>query len=258
MITTYHVAFDRDPRLPKTPDTSHKIAPLSLKTRRGTYSVKKSDETIHIILYPLTFHEFSDLYPELTIHEKMAHYSKMQPPVQSVDCDSYTIAKDTQSLWEATLDYKQQHPEIDDHGTPHHNETISEHILLVAFELQKIFTELTTTEFNTLFLATLYHDLGKYWTKTFDENVGYYRYPNHENVSAMIFVTHMALNPTLYQEIRASREELIKIVTQIILNHMFYKTSDCNEKTIKRRKLTPTECRLLDVFTQADNNGRKN
>ena len=52
------------------------------------------------------------------------------------------------------------------------------------------------------------------------------------------------------------RQAFTKIVTQVILNHMFVKTDGYTSKTIRRRNLTEYEQHLLNIFTEADNRGR--
>ena len=94
----------------------------------------------------------------------------------------------------------------------------------------------------------------------------------------MIFVTEMLLKPekylflndtqmsydddaysnTLdaYVSFNTYRKAFTKIVTQLILNHMFVKTDGYTPKTIHRRNLTKYEQHLLNIFAEADNRGR--
>ena len=272
------------------------LAPLSLKTRKNLYEQLKRLTTQPIItfLYPLPFRQYlvlSPLFDEVKIQD---NYSKMQPPVETIDCDIIKLGDDSVSLFDAVIQDKKRFPDLDEHNTPHHKETISEHIIMVGEQLvgMTINKELgqlryvsplfrsrdITKDINILHIVALYHDLGKYWTKQFNQKIGYYRYPNHENVSAMIFVTEMLLKPekylflndtqmsydddaysnTLdaYVSFNTYRQAFTKIVTQLILNHMFVKTDGYTPKTIRRRNLTEYEQHLLNVFAEADNRGR--
>ena len=94
----------------------------------------------------------------------------------------------------------------------------------------------------------------------------------------MIFVTEMLLKPEKYLFLNDTqmsydddaysntldayvsfttyRQAFTKIVTQLILNHMFVKTDGYTPKTIRRRNLTEYEQHLLNIFSEADNRGR--
>ena len=272
------------------------LAPLSLKTRKNLYEQLKrlTNQPIITILYPLPFCQYlvlSPLYDEVKIQD---NYSKMQPPVETIDCDIIKLGDDSVSLFDAVIQDKKRFPDLDEHKTPHHKETISEHIIMVGEQLvgMTINKELgqlryvsplfrsrdITKDINILHIVALYHDLGKYWTKQFNQKIGYYRYPNHENVSAMIFVTEILLKPEKYAFLNDTkmtcdddaysntldayvsfntyRQAFTKIVTQLILNHMFVKTDDYTPKTIRRRNLTEYEQHLLNIFAEADNRGR--
>lgn len=305
-----HIAFPEDKRLKAihlydwqtkfkdiTDPVVNILAPLSLKTRKALYEQLSSHTTepIVAVLYPQPLRSYMvmclNTFDDLKI---LQNYSNMQPPVQTIDCDEMRLADNSVSLFEAVLADKNQFPDLDVHGTPHHKKTISEHAVMVAEQLvgMTINKELgerryvspffrsrdITKDINILHTIALYHDLGKYWTKQLDKEIGYYRYPNHENVSAMIFVTELLLKPEKYSFLNDTkltadddayssvldgyvsfetyRQAFTKIVTQVILNHMFVKTDGYTPKTIRRRNLTEYEQYLLNIFSEADNRGR--
>lgn len=306
----FHIAFPEDERLNDltlydwqtnfknvTDPVINVLAPLSLKTRKALYEhlMTLTQEPIVAVLYPLPFRTYlvrrSDTIDSTRIQRD---YSSMQPPVQTIDCDEMQLASQSVSLFETVLADRNRFPDLDAHDTPHHKETISEHTIMVAEQLvaMTVNKELgqrryvsphfrsrdVTKDVNILHTVALYHDLGKYWTKQFDKNVGHYRYPNHENVSAMIFVTELLLKPEKYSFLNETqltvdddaysshldayvsfdtyREAFTKMVTQLILNHMFVKTDGYTPKTIRRRNLTEYEQYLLNIFTEADDRGR--
>ena len=304
-----HIAFPEDNRLKDiklydwqtkfknvTDPVVNILAPLSLKTRKNLYEqlMKLTLEPIVAVLYPLPFKTYMAKIPTSDVVKIQQTYSNMQPPVQLIDCDEIQLADNSVSLFDTVLAEKNQYPVLDEHGTPHHKESISEHAVMVAKQIvgMTINKELVklryvsplyrsrdiTKDINILQTVALYHDLGKYWTKQFDKEVGHYRYPNHENVSAMIFVTDMLLKPKKYSFLNDTpmtddddayssvldghtsfdtyREAFTKIVTQVILNHMFVKTDGYTPKTIRRRNLTEYEQHLLNIFTEADDRGR--
>ena len=305
-----HIAFPEDKRIKDihlydwqtkfkdvTDPVVNILAPLSLKTRKALYEQLSSltTEPIVAILYPQPLRSYMTMCISTSEDLKiLQNYSNMQPPVQTIDCDEMQLANNSVSLFEAVLTDRNKFPELDTHDTPHHKETISEHAVMVAEQLvgMTINKELgqlrhvspffrsrdVTKDINILHTVALYHDLGKYWTKQFDKEIGYYRYPNHENVSAMIFATEMLLKPEKYSFLNNTqmtddddayssaldayisfdtyRQAFTKTVTQVILNHMFVKTDGYTPKTIRRRNLTEYEQHLLNIFSEADNLGR--
>lgn len=302
-----HIAFPEDTRLSglalhnwqedlsnMTDEEVHILAPLSLKTRKDLYERLKRLTNVPIvsILYPLSL----PTYSELAKDNGSSSYGKMQPPVETIDCDEMHLAEGTASLFDELLEFRKANPRVDEHGTPHHKEAISEHIIMVAEKVVEISVTGQKGEHldyiypgyrsndkfndvNVLHTVALYHDLGKYWTKTFDEKTGYYRYPNHENVSAVIFVTEMLLKPGKYAflddlpltddneayckpldayiSFENYRKAFTKSVTQVILNHMFVKTDGYKPRAISRRNLSDYEQLMLSIFCQADDEGRK-
>lgn len=269
-----HLGFESDPRFPpknlypyqddikkikKFNDNDvHIQAPLSLKTRTQLYKElkHKTDASVIIKLYPLTLSDYQKL------HEVNSKYTDLQVPIIGVDCDMIELAKGTKSLISEVVKERSKNPDMDNHDTPHHKETISDHIMLVSNEIMNYLLDnketITDNDFyitrDVLYSSALYHDLGKYWTKVYDETKGYYRYFGHENVSALMYLTEklLRLSPKEFK----NQQNVIKPTTQVILNHMFAKTDGYHEKAIKRKQLTDFEQKMLQIFVKADNNGR--
>lgn len=266
------------------------LAPLSLKTRKNLYEQLKrlTNQPIITLLYPLPFRQYLVLSPLSDEVKIQDNYSKMQPPVETIDCDIIKLGDDSVSLFDAVIQDKKRFPDLDEHNTPHHKETISEHTIMVAEELVKISLNPYTLrpkeaframkQVNLLHATALYHDLGKYWTGRHDSTIGYHRYPNHENVSAVIFVTEMLIHPEKFKFLDIVPQDyddqhysvpldgyvshetytnvFMKNVTQLILNHMIAKTPSFTKRVIHRRNLSEIEINLLKLFTEADNKGR--
>lgn len=266
------------------------LAPLSLKTRKNLYEQLKrlTNQPIVTFLYPLPFRQYLVLSPLSDEVKIQDNYSKMQPPVETIDCDIIKLGDDSVSLFDAVIQDKKRFPDLDEHNTPHHKETISEHTIMVAEELVKISLNPYTLrpkeaframkQVNLLHATALYHDLGKYWTGRHDSTIGYHRYPNHENVSAVIFVTEMLIHPEKFKFLDIVPQDyddqhysvpldgyvshetytnvFMKNVTQLILNHMIAKTPSFTKRVIHRRNLSEIEINLLKLFTEADNKGR--
>lgn len=265
----------------------HILAPLKLKTRRDLYQNLKpiTNNPIVSILYPMTYMDFESLHYSHDENEIKDAYSRMQPPVKTVDCDEIDLPNDQESIYDELMDYVYEDPEIDEHNSKHHKETISEHMLLVYDEIERYFSKNDLDDkksYNILTEAALYHDLGKYWTKRYDKDK--VNFNNHENVSAVIFVSEMLLlqkryeqyahdfqtktdeeiwynddfddDLIYYNDLKPYFNEFVKTTTQIILNHMFIKNEPVSAKALKRRQLTEDEIKYLKIFSEADNKGR--
>ena len=265
----------------------HILAPLKLKTRRDLYQNLKrhTNNPIVSILYPMSYMDFKELYYSHDENEIKDDYSRMQPPIKTVDCDKIDLPEDQGSIYDELMDYVYENPEIDEHESKHHKETISEHLGLVVDQINKYFSENHIKNdklYTILSEAALYHDLDKYWTKRYDKDK--VNFNNHENVSAVIFVSEMLLLQRQYEQyahdfqtktdeeiwysdeldeqllyyndIKHYFDEFLKTTTQIILNHMFIKNEPVSEKALKRRQLTDDEIKYLKIFSEADNKGR--
>lgn len=161
-------------------------------------------------------------------------------------------------------------------------------MVLVAEEITNYISEMckmpleNNKDYNILATSATYHDLGKYWTKRYDKDK--INFNNHENVSAVIFVSEMLLLQKQYEQyaqdfqtktdeeiwysdeldeqllyyndIKHYFDEFLKKTTQIILNHMFIKNESVSEKALKRRQLTDDEIDYLLLFSVADNRCR--
>lgn len=297
-----YIAFPEDPRIQKlknlypaddikkiinaNENEIHILAPLKLKTRRDLYKnlKKHTSNPIVSILYPMNYMDFKEFHYSHDDNEVKDAYSRMQPPVKTIDCDEIDLPKEQKSLYKSVMHYWCQNPDSDMHESKHHKETISEHIILVSKEIEQYFIKNNIKNdmlYKILSNATLYHDLGKYWTKRYEKDK--VNFNNHENVSAVIFVSEMILFQKKYEQyiynfktksdnilysedfdddllyynnIKPYFEEFIKTTTQIILNHMFIKNEPVSEKALKRRQLTNDEIKYLKIFTEADNKGR--
>lgn len=298
-----HIGFSEDPRIQNLTNLYpaddikkiinseenevHILAPLKLKTRRDLYQNLKrhTNNPIVSILYPMSYMDFEDFYYSHDENETKDAYSRMQPPIKTVDCDKIDLPEDQESIYDELMDYVYGNPEVDEHESKHHKETISEHMGLVVDQINKYFNENHIKNdklYTILSEAALYHDLGKYWTKRYDKDK--VNFNNHENVSAVIFVSEMILMQKqckqytydfqtktdeeiwynddfddrliYYNDIEPYFDEFLKTTTQIILNHMFIKNEPVSEKALKRRQLTDDEIEYLRIFSEADNKGR--
>lgn len=287
-----HVGHLTDPRITNNTTLHHHTKPLiktgdddvhilmapNLKARKVYYENLKqyTDKPIVAIFYPQTWSDFLKTATDNPIEQ----FRRLQPPIQSIDCNNIILAPNSVPLHDAVLNDLYQNPELNQHDNPYHKETIMKHICLVGVELVKSQTDWylqkpSDLQFSRdkalLYTTSIYHDLGKFWTKTFNESKGYSQFLGHENVSACIFVTEALLHPEKFihdesffnhnpKELHSFDtyfELFTKEVTQVILNHMFVKTDGYTPKNIQKRNLSEHEQWVLEIFNQADNKGRK-
>lgn len=193
----------------------------------------------------------------------------MQPPVMGVDCDEVALATGTEEIENILIRQirkaVQEGSDFDEHDNPHHKETISEHISMVnqfmgvhmALQNKLIGNQKPNhlKEYDQIVHcnSAYYHDLGKYWSKTYDPKIGHNRFSGHENLSAIIFFTSALQGKTHLNKLGNGFNRAVADITQAILNHMIVKTLDFNNRVIKRRGLTPYQVKLTKTLSEIDN-----
>lgn len=273
---TYHILYPEDPRVKTLKlDETNRLAPLKLKTRADIYRKLKRENPnclVTAMLYPLAWGEYHHLVSSDENWAK-SHYVKMQPPIMGVDCDVVALAPDTSDIKELLQQEIKQSiqtgSDFNRHQNPKHLETISEHTQMVSKGmLRHVHKEnanapetkpehLKNYDNAVYYHSGYYHDLGKYWTKVYHQDLGYARFSGHENLSAVIFFTSALQNKTHLNKLGNGFHRAVADVTQAILNHMIVKTLDFNNRVIKRRGLTPYQVKLTKTLSEIDNQARK-
>ncbi len=107
-----------------------------------------------------------------------------------------------------------------DQNNPHHKYTLFEHCMKARYIAEAI------TRCREVAVAAQYHDIGKLFTKTTDEN-GVSHYYNHANVSAY----YMMVNSDLLKETSAYYIDVMRVLF-LIENHMIIRDIDkhCSKK----------------------------
>ena len=103
-------------------------------------------------------------------------YVSAQAPMIGTDCDSVQIHSN--GLYEDEISYYSRTPKLRAHNSPHHAESIPEHIQWVTDNVP-----------NHLKNVARFHDLGKYVTRQKAKLSDYDTFIHHENVSAMYALT---------------------------------------------------------------------
>ena len=273
---TYHILFPEDPRVKTLKlDKTNQLAPLKLKTRADIYrKVKRENPNslVTAILYPLAWGQYHQLVGGDENHAK-SHYVKMQPPIMRVDCDYVGLAPNTEDIKGVLHQQIKQSIEtgsdFNKHQNPKHLESISEHTQMVAKGMLRHMHEenkkspetkpehLKNYDNAVYYNSGYYHDLGKYWTKVYHQELGYARFFGHENVSAVIFFTSALQGKTNLELLGNGFNRAVADVTQAILNHMAIKNGGFTGRYIKRRGLTPYQIKLIKTLSEIDDLSRK-
>lgn len=176
-------------------------------------------------------------------------YLALVVPRLNVDCDNI-IVKGPKDLFEKDFKYFND----DNHYSPYHDETISEHIKM-CIDNAKL------TKNSQLIDIAKYHDLGKYITQ--NENLKdtkaaelvrstygkFCNYMRHENVGALYYLAK-------YQDEIMKKTEYNLEIMEVILKHMIAHQGISN-KTINGSKLNNNELILLHKFAKIDNKSKK-
>lgn len=273
---TYHILFPEDPRVQTLKlDEANQLAPLKLKTRADIYRKLKRENPnclITVMLYPLAWSEYHQLVGGDENWAKN-HYIKMQPPIMGVDCDYVALAPDTSDikglLQQEIKQSIKTNSDFNQHQNPKHLESISQHTNMVSKAMlrhahkenanapETKAEHLKNYDNAVYYNSGYYHDLGKYWTKVYHQDLGYARFFGHENVSAVIFFTSALQGKTNLELLGNGFHRAVADVTQAILNHMIVKTLDFNNRVIERRGLTPYQVKLTKTLSEIDNQARK-
>ena len=273
---TYHILFPEDPRVQTLKlDETNQLAPLKLKTRADIYRKFKRENPnclVTAMLYPLAWGEYHQLVGGDENWAK-SHYVKMQPPIMGVDCDFVALAPDTSDIKGLLQQEIKQSiktgSDFNRHQNPKHLESISQHTDMVSKAMlrhshkENAKSPETKAEHQKAFDNAVYynsgyyHDLGKYWTKVYNQDLRYARFFGHENVSAVIFFTSALQGKTNLELLGNGFNRAVADVTQAILNHMSIKNGGFTGRYIKRRGLTPYQIKLIKTLSEIDNLSRK-
>jgi predicted kinase len=133
------------------------------------------------------------------------------------------------------------------HDNPHHLDTVWQHSVCVADTMQKKVEDcedgyLVTEPIDLVRSIGLLHDIGKVFTKTYDEN-GVAHYNGHDNASAYLSLFYPAHFSNSHILLRAA-------VIGWHMRHFSFQTKQGFENW--KLTLTPSECSLLGLLIDAD------
>lgn len=186
----------------KLPIITIKETSLSRKKRINFFNKVKNDFEVNIIV------DFSSV-----------DFEKFEFPRVGLDCHSFELSgvklfnEKVQSIF-TTKDFISFVNKtslinieglLEEHDSPFHKESINTHIDICLEN-----SLLTKNEY--LIKIALWHDIGKAFTKRFDEKSGFYRFKNHEKFSACLFLNY------IYSIGEVNDENIF--LCEIILQHM--------------------------------------
>lgn len=239
---------------------------LNRRRRRALYNNIKqwdSNAVVLLVMFQKSLQELIDLNrtreKEKQVDERVLKrmYLEMQPPRKFVDNDYFYLVAEPFF----TNSFQKQHDEQlilseelarefgdgwfnnEPHDNPYHKETIKEHIIMCIENVEALGNEFPNQD--KLRKIALFHDLGKFVAKTWDDR-GFYTYKNHANVSAMYYLNYAVTLPS----------KLDPIVLEAIYQHM-NAHQGMGEKNIRNNQIDDTTLEVIEQFRLIDHVSKK-
>lgn len=145
-----------------------------IKARKHLYNLFGKDNLVRTRIHYEPLHVLKERpsLKNVPFNEIYKMYVSAQAPMVGTDCSSVSISSN--GLYEDEINYYSRTTALRAHNSPHHAETIPEHI---DFVIHNVPVHLKT--------VARFHDLGKYVARQKAKLSNYDTFINHENVSAM-------------------------------------------------------------------------
>ena len=145
-----------------------------IKARKHLYDLFGKDNLVRTRIHYEPLHVLKERpsLKNVPFNEIYKMYVSAQAPMIGTDCSSVSISSN--GLYEDEINYYSRTTALRAHNSPHHAETIPEHI---DFVIHNVPGHLKT--------VARFHDLGKYVARQKAKLSDYDTFINHENVSAM-------------------------------------------------------------------------
>ena len=227
-------------------DVFFKAPNLSIRKRRGVFERHSHQAHVTTLFFLRTLEQVL-MAKEVDKAHALENYKQLSCAQPGLDCHDYQV----ESNWSFTYLTFSEHIKLlpekygDDHNSPHHLETISEHIQMVKDALKTL--DLSKSDFELLTKVADYHDLGKYTTRMPNpKHPEYDIYAGHENVSS------------IYALALGESAQVQQLVRYHMLAHQFQTSEQTSsEGLIDRYHLSSETVRLLTLFSKADRLGRR-
>lgn len=145
-----------------------------IKARKHIYDLFGKDNLVRTRIHYEPLHVLKERpsLKNVPFNEIYKMYVSAQAPMVGTDCSSVSISSN--GLYEDEINYYSRTTALRAHNSPHHAETIPEHIDFVIHNVP-----------GYLKTVARFHDLGKYVARQKSKLSDYDTFINHENVSAM-------------------------------------------------------------------------
>lgn len=134
--------------------------------------------------------------------ERNIPWEKLLLMLHSIECPMYYEGFDEIFLYNPFPNETKQeiqrlykYAENFEQGNPFHQETLGEHLSLTGEKMANILSYNDTNSYidGILLFVASFHDIGKLYTRNYNDKKGYYTYYNHQNVSCYLACSSIAV-----------------------------------------------------------------
>ena len=245
-------------------DVVYDATNLSEKRRKDIINASKKygEVNAYILCTPIS----SLLERNMTREERTLPWDKLEQMIKTIQCPMYYEGFDNIYLVDGGM-YDDVYNPADlmricykfNQDNPYHKETLGEHIDMVVDNVEEMTRNMLVQDMTISRTAAKWHDMGKLYTKQFNETKNYYTFYGHENVSTYMYFCHLVRStsrlhiPSEFTIVRLTDGKYQ--VAALILNHMkFYNGS---MEKVENKFNDDDLFKMLEILHRADQEGRK-
>lgn len=245
-------------------DVVYDATNLSEKRRKDIINASKKygEVNAYILCTPIS----SLLERNMTRGERTLPWGKLEQMIKTIQCPMYYEGFDNIYLVDGGI-YDDVYNLVDlmricykfNQDNPYHKETLGEHIDMVVNKVEEMTGNMLVQDRVISGTAAKWHDMGKLYTKQFNETKNYYTFYGHENVSAYMYFCHLVRSTSRLHT--SSKLTIVRLtdggyrVAALILNHMkFYNGS---MEKVENKFNDDDLFKMLEILHRADQEGRK-
>lgn len=245
-------------------DVVYDATNLSEKRRKDIINASKKYGKVnaYILCTPIS----SLLERNMTRGERTLPWDKLEQMIKTIQCPMYYEGFDNIYLVDGGI-YDDVYNPADlmricykfNQDNPYHKETLGEHIDMVVNNVEEMTRNMLVQDRAISGTAAKWHDMGKLYTKQFNETKNYYTFYGHENVSAYMYFCHLVRSTSRLHT--SSKLTIVRLtdggyrVAALILNHMkFYNGS---MEKVENKFNDDDLFKMLEILHRADQEGRK-
>lgn len=245
-------------------DVVYDATNLSEKRRKDIINASKKygEVNAYILCTPIS----SLLERNMTRGERTLPWGKLEQMIKTIQCPMYYEGFDNIYLVDGGI-YDDVYNLVDlmricykfNQDNPYHKETLGEHIDMVVNNVEEMTRDMLVQDRAISGTAAKWHDMGKLYTKQFNETKNYYTFYGHENISTYMFFCHLVRSTSRLHT--SSEFTIVRLtdgkyqVAALILNHMkFYNGS---MEKVENKFNDDDLFKMLEILHRADQEGRK-